>query len=114
MTNEFLTALRVQADALRTKISHAYHATGNPTSRATGPTPVTNAPVYRGTDFADLDAQSAKLLGMIDAEIKRGPTRQEYEAQMLDTRPLPGETAQQTANRLDAQNFHNPLVAKPV
>jgi hypothetical protein len=51
---------------------------------------------------------------MIDAEIRRQPTRQEFERQMLDRRPMPGETPAQTANRLKAQDFDNPLVARTV
>jgi hypothetical protein len=137
MTNEFLQALRVQTDGLRTKISHAYHATGNPTPRTTGqaPFPQPNPakgesfPVppldpsqparlpqtpYGAIDLADLDAHSARLVAMIDAEIKRGPNSQENELRMLDRRPLLGETQQQTEFRLKAQDYDNPLVARTV
>jgi hypothetical protein len=169
MTTDFLVALRVEANALRSKIGTALHTSGQPGPRLTGqapfpgvnpalgsqvapgqpldpkqpsvahalpdPAPVVGQvplpqpsqttgqqrtvpasnPPYSASGYpnlADLDAHSAKLLAMIDAEIRRQPTRQEYEAQMLDRSPLPGETARQTSDRLKAQDFDNPLVAR--
>jgi hypothetical protein len=69
---------------------------------------------YGAIDLADLDAHSARLVAMIDAEIKRGPNSQENELRMLDRRPLLGETQQQTEFRLKAQDYDNPLVARTV
>jgi hypothetical protein len=76
--------------------------------------PAAGYPGASGFDFADVSNQSAKLLAMIDAEIARPMNSQEYEAQMLNTAPRAGETAEQTAYRLRAERADNPLVAQPI
>ena len=96
MNSDFLNHLHAQANALSLLTHQALHP-------AVGHT----------ADLAAVDAQAAKVLAMIDAEIKRPLNAQELEAQHADTRPLPGETPKQTADRLKAQDFDNRLVARP-
>jgi hypothetical protein len=80
----------------------------SPEAFAPGPT----GPISHPT-AADLHSDVAGILALIDEEINRKPTGAEYEAMARDTAPRPGESQQQTENRVKAQNWDNPLVARP-
>jgi len=95
MTNDFLTALRVKAESVNSKIQTALNTTK---SKAIDPHLVNSA-----------GADSAALLDMIDTEISRPLNAAELEAQLADTSARPGETKEQTAYRLKAQAHDNRL-----
>ena len=101
MKTDFLETLHQRATALTAKLKAAV----TPPIKSSAPGP-------NMRQLNDVESDAEKLVEFIAAEIDRPKSRQEYEAEMLDTSPLPGETPEQTANRLDAQRLHNPLVAK--
>ena len=108
MNNQFLTALRQRAAALRTKI-HVVNNSGMPIDQATG-----HRTSAVPADLGDIEHDATNLLAFIEDEIRQPKTAAEWEAEARNTAPLSGETPAQTQYRLESQRAHNPLISHQV